>query len=31
LSSEPSVVVFNDMSHLPDELRWTGFPAYLHV
>jgi probable phosphoglycerate mutase len=23
----PAVVVFNDMSHLPDELRWTGFPA----
>ncbi len=22
----PTVVVFNDMSHLPDELRWTGFP-----
>ncbi len=24
----PAVVVFNDMSHLPDELRWTGFPAH---
>lgn len=23
----PAVVVFNDMGHLPDELRWTGFPA----
>lgn len=23
----PTVVVFNDMLHLPDELRWTGFPA----
>jgi probable phosphoglycerate mutase len=23
----PTVVVLNDMSHLPDELRWTGFPA----
>lgn len=23
----PTVAVFNDMSHLPDELRWTGFPA----
>ncbi len=22
-----SVVVFNDLSHLPPELRWTGFPA----
>lgn len=21
----PGVVVFNDMSHLPVELRWTGF------
>lgn len=23
----PSVVVFNDQSHLPADLRWTGFPA----
>lgn len=23
----PSVVAFNDQSHLPLELRWTGFPA----
>lgn len=22
----PAMVVFNDMSHLPVELRWTGFP-----
>ncbi|GAA1511539.1 histidine phosphatase family protein [Sphaerisporangium rubeum] len=22
----PAVVVFNDMSHLPADLRWTGFP-----
>lgn len=22
----PAVVAFNDMSHLPLELRWTGFP-----
>ncbi|WP_327090894.1 histidine phosphatase family protein [Nonomuraea sp. NBC_01738] len=22
----PTVVMFNDMSHLPPELRWTGFP-----
>lgn len=27
----PAVVVFNDMSHLPDELRWTGFPAHLRL
>jgi hypothetical protein len=23
----PTLVVFNDLSHLPDELRWTGIPA----
>ncbi|UBU16307.1 histidine phosphatase family protein [Nonomuraea gerenzanensis] len=23
----PTIVMFNDMSHLPAELRWTGFPA----
>ncbi|UZN03856.1 histidine phosphatase family protein [Cellulomonas sp. S1-8] len=23
----PTLVVFNDMGHLPAELRWTGFPA----
>jgi len=23
----PALVVFNDMSHLPADLRWTGFPA----
>ena len=23
----PTLVVFNDLSHLPDELRWTGFPG----
>ncbi|MFI6787214.1 histidine phosphatase family protein [Nonomuraea sp. NPDC050383] len=22
----PTIVMFNDMSHLPAELRWTGFP-----
>ncbi|NRQ37759.1 histidine phosphatase family protein [Nonomuraea sp. NN258] len=22
----PTIVMFNDMSHLPPELRWTGFP-----
>lgn len=27
----PALVVFNDMSHLPDELRWTGFPDDLRV
>ncbi|MFC4114224.1 histidine phosphatase family protein [Nonomuraea zeae] len=25
----PTVVMFNDMSHLPPDLRWTGFPAGL--
>jgi broad specificity phosphatase PhoE len=24
----PAVVVFNDMSHLPPPLRWTGFPDH---
>lgn len=24
-----SVMVYNDVSHLPDELRWTGFPDHL--
>ncbi|MER7417302.1 histidine phosphatase family protein [Micromonospora peucetia] len=23
----PTIVMFNDMSHLPSDLRWTGFPA----
>jgi probable phosphoglycerate mutase len=23
----PSIVMFNDMSHLPADLRWTGFPG----
>jgi broad specificity phosphatase PhoE len=27
----PAVVVFNDMSHLPHELRWTGFPAHMRL
>ena len=22
----PTIVMFNDMSHLPTDLRWTGFP-----
>jgi probable phosphoglycerate mutase len=25
----PSLVSFNDAAHLPDQLRWTGFPAQL--
>jgi serine/threonine-protein phosphatase PGAM5 len=25
----PSLVSFNDTAHLPDQLRWTGFPARL--
>ena len=27
----PTVVVFNDMSHLPYELRWTGVPVHLRL
>ncbi|QES54492.1 histidine phosphatase family protein [Streptomyces venezuelae] len=28
----PACVLFsNDMRHLPDELRWTGFPPELHI
>ncbi|MCX5039478.1 MULTISPECIES: histidine phosphatase family protein [Streptomyces] len=26
-----SVLLANDMRHLPDELRWTGFPPEVHV
>ncbi|WP_330456003.1 histidine phosphatase family protein [Streptomyces sp. NBC_00820] len=26
-----SVLFFNDMRHLPSELRWTGFPPELHI
>ncbi|MFE7705922.1 histidine phosphatase family protein [Streptomyces sp. NPDC057486] len=26
-----SVLFYNDMSHLPADLRWTGFPPDLHV
>lgn len=26
-----SVLFFNDMSHLPDDLRWTGFPPELRI
>ncbi|MEV5573257.1 histidine phosphatase family protein [Spirillospora sp. NPDC052269] len=25
----PTIVMFNDMSHLPAALRWTGFPEHL--
>ncbi|WP_209021757.1 histidine phosphatase family protein [Nocardioides sp. 503] len=27
----PAVAVFNDMSHLPEDLRWTGFPEHLRL
>ncbi|MQW75309.1 histidine phosphatase family protein [Nocardioides sp. dk4132] len=27
----PAVAVFNDMSHLPPELRWTGFPDHMRL
>ena len=27
----PSILVFNDVSHLPAELQWTGFPLALRV
>jgi len=27
----PTMVVFNDMSHLPVELRWTGFPDHMRL
>lgn len=27
----PAALVVNDVGHLPPELRWTGFPAELHV
>ncbi|MEV1290267.1 histidine phosphatase family protein [Micromonospora sp. NPDC049679] len=27
----PSLLVFNDMTHLPPPLRWTGFPQELRV
>jgi len=27
--SPASVVTLNDLTHLPDELRWTGFPPHL--
>ncbi|MEU2657853.1 histidine phosphatase family protein [Streptomyces sp. NPDC007325] len=27
----PSLALFNDTSHLPRPLRWTGFPPELHV
>ncbi|WP_198346335.1 MULTISPECIES: histidine phosphatase family protein [Nocardioides] len=27
----PALVAFNEMSHLPVELRWTGFPAHMRL
>ena len=27
----PSMMVFNDVSHLPPDLRWTGFPAEIRL
>jgi probable phosphoglycerate mutase len=27
----PTQVGFDDMSHLPAELRWTGFPAHMRI
>jgi probable phosphoglycerate mutase len=27
----PALLAYNDMSHLPPELRWTGFPPELQV
>jgi broad specificity phosphatase PhoE len=27
----PTVVAFNDMSHLSEDLRWTGFPAHMRL
>jgi probable phosphoglycerate mutase len=29
LGSPPTVLVSNDAAHLPDDLRWTGFPDHL--
>jgi hypothetical protein len=26
-----SLLVYNDMTHLPRELRWTGFPPELRI
>jgi broad specificity phosphatase PhoE len=27
----PTLLVYNDMTHLPEELRWTGFPLELRL
>ncbi|GAA3961146.1 histidine phosphatase family protein [Actinoplanes auranticolor] len=27
----PALMLYNDMAHLPPELRWTGFPPHLRV
>jgi probable phosphoglycerate mutase len=31
LGSPPSVMVANDVAHLPADLRWTGFPEHLRL
>ncbi len=31
VGSPPSVVVANDMAHLPADLQWTGFPEHLRL
>lgn len=31
LEGPPSVVVANDVAHLPADLRWTGFPKHLRL
>lgn len=31
LESPPTVVVSNDVAHLPADLRWTGFPDHLRL
>jgi broad specificity phosphatase PhoE len=27
----PSVLIYNDVRHLPEELRWTGFPSEMRI
>lgn len=31
VDAPPTVVVANDMAHLPADLQWTGFPAHLRL
>ncbi|QBR92514.1 histidine phosphatase family protein [Nocardioides euryhalodurans] len=31
LEGPPAVMVSNDVAHLPDDLRWTGFPDHLRL